>query len=150
MIGLVSCSSSKLNRAAKARDLYTSPLFRASLAYAERHCSRVYVVSALHGLVELYQQLQPYNFQLGERRKTDRKQWASVIAARLIHRHGREVPYVILAGALYANPISQELRTHDGYHDDGWRGARDIRAPLRGMRIGERLSWLRQQAGGAQ
>lgn len=55
MIGLISCSAQKLDRPAPARELYCSPLFKKSIAYAEPRCSTTYVLSALHGLVALDQ-----------------------------------------------------------------------------------------------
>jgi hypothetical protein len=53
-VGLVACSRTKLSRAAPARELYCSPLFRAARAYAERRYGRGrwLIVSARYGLVD--------------------------------------------------------------------------------------------------
>lgn len=151
MIGLVSCSAQKLNRAAPARELYRSPLFRKSLAYAEPRCERVYVLSAAHGLVELDAVTKPYDRKLGG--KKEREAWARRVAGSLIGRHGREIDYLLLAGADYAGPLETALRTHDGYREDRalgchrWYGVprERIKQPLAKMMVGERLRWLNGQ-----
>lgn len=145
MIGLVSCSVTKLLRAAPARELYTSALFRKSLAHAERSCERVYVLSALHGLVELDCRLEPYNRRLGS--KKERGAWAHRVASHLIDRHGRDVDYLLLAGVDYAGPLATALSTYDGFREDGWRGVprERIHQPLAKLKVGERLRWLNDQ-----
>ena len=137
MIGLISCSAHKLNRAAPARELYTSALFRKSLAYAEQQCSAIYVASALHGLVSLDQVIEPYDFTVRGMLRGERQLWAGRIARGLVERHGRE-HYVILAGAEYADPIARELDAFLGLPSP-------VLEPLRGMQIGERLAWLNAQ-----
>jgi uncharacterized protein DUF6884 len=145
VIGLISCSAQKLARPATARELYCSPLFRKSLAYAELRCERVYVLSAAHGLVDLEQQVKPYERRLG--RKKERQAWAHRVAGHLIDRHGRAVDYLLLAGADYAGPLATALSTYDGFREDGWHGVpRDrILDPLAGMQVGLRLRWLNDQ-----
>jgi hypothetical protein len=144
MIGLVSCSAQKLDRPAPARELYCSPLFRKSLAYAEARCSRVYVLSAALGLVELEAEIAPYDRRLG--RKKEREAWAHRVASALIDRHGREVEYLILAGNDYAGPLAAALRTYDGYRDEVWGGVprQRIIQPLLGLQVGERLRKLNE------
>lgn len=60
-IGLVGCSGPKREAPAPARQLYTSQLFRSTLALAERRHDVVYVISAKHELVELDQVVAPYD-----------------------------------------------------------------------------------------
>lgn len=137
MIGLVACSSRKLDRRAPARELYSSPLFRKSLAYAEQRCERVYVLSAKFGLVELDQRIGKYDHRLGC--KTERAAWARRVAGALIDRHGREAEYLVLAGADYARPLATALLTYDGT-------ARErILEPLNRMQVGQRLRWLNDE-----
>lgn len=148
MIGLISCSAQKLDHAAPARELYTSPLFRRSLAYAEATCSVVYVLSALHDVVELDRVIESYNRRLGG--KKERQAWGRRAAQRLVAEHGRDTAYMILAGSDYADPLSVALWTLDGHRGDGWRGvARGlIHTPLAGMSVGLRLRWLNEQLAG--
>jgi hypothetical protein len=148
VIGLVACSSQKLEEPAPARELYCSPLFRRSLAYAESRCSKVYVLSALLDLVELDQVVATYDHRLS---KFERVQWGRRVAAKLIARHGREVEYLILAGKDYADPLATALRTYDGHRDGAWRGveAGRILQPLLGLKVGERLRKLNEWIGAA-
>lgn len=134
MIGLVSCSSLKLEHAAPARELYVSPLFRMSLAYARARCSSVYVLSALHGLVELDAVIEPYDRRLDDSDVAERQIWGSTVVAELEARHG-ESDLMVLAGQLYAGPV----RFYSGH----W--GRRFLEPLRGMMLGRRLQWLTRE-----
>lgn len=143
-IGLVGCGSQKLSRPAPARELYTSPLFRKSLEYAERWCRVVYIISAALGLVELEREVRPYERRMG--RKSEQDAWGARVASLLIARHGRDVDYLVLAGADYARPLATALCTHDGFREGGWRGVpRDrVLQPLRGLSMGRRLRRLNE------
>jgi hypothetical protein len=139
VIGLVSCGATKLDRPAPARELYTSELFRRSLAYAERRCQHVYVLSAKHRMVELDQMVEPYEQRLGA--ATERKQWGDAVARELVARHGGDVAALVLAGAEYADAVRLSWL---------WTpGARElyIVAPLAGLQVGQRLRWLGAQSG---
>lgn len=152
MIGVIACSAQKLAcERAPARELYTSQLFRMSLAYAERRCDGdVYVVSALHELVPLDRELTPYDFEMSDRGgKRARETWGERVASALISKHGRAFETLMLAGKTYADPIARGLCMHFGYDSKAseWRGCRDrpVVEPLKGMQIGQRLSWLSTQ-----
>lgn len=148
MIGLVACSSQKLDRPAPAHELYCSPLFRKSLAFALQRCTQVYVLSGALGLVELDQEVKPYDRRLS---KKERAAWGARVASLLIARHGRDVEYLILAGQDYAVPLATALRTHDGHHEDGWHGVKPERIlqPLLGLKVGIRLKVLNEWIGAA-
>jgi hypothetical protein len=65
---LVACASRKLGRAARARELYQSALFRKSMAYAEGlKPDAVFILSAKHGLLAADEVIEPYDVTLGER-----------------------------------------------------------------------------------
>lgn len=137
MIGLISCSAQKLDRPAPARELYCSPLFRKSLAYAERRCERVYVLSARHHLVELDTVHEPYEHRLGG--VAERERWGDAVACELVARHGGDLAALLLAGTEYVDPIRL-----------GWLwtpGARELYIvdPLAGLQVGQRLRWLNEQ-----
>ena len=59
-IVLISCSKTKLDHPAAARDLYDSPLFRQSRAYAVASGRPWFILSAEHGLVGPDEWLAPY------------------------------------------------------------------------------------------
>ena len=73
----LSCSKSKLNNKAPARELYTGQLFKKAVTWAERHGHHWFVISALHGLVRADQELDPYNFTVKDwRGARERESWA--------------------------------------------------------------------------
>ena len=141
MIGLVSCSAQKLDHPAPARELYCSPLFRKSVAYAEARCEHVYVLSARHHLVALDQVLAPYEHRLGTT-KRERALWATIVTSGLEARHGRtKHDLLLLAGADYVKPLVREVA--HWWRDGSWR--RRVHLPLAGLQVGERLRWLNEQ-----
>lgn len=150
-VGLLSCSTKKLDRSAPARDLYSaSTLFRLSLAYLETFCDQVYVMSALHYLVELDRVIEPYDRRLPTR-KRELDQWGHITGCRIVGRHGRFARYMMLAGADYVIPVRREMTTYLGHRPVAkgsdtyaWQGVphANIATPLDGMQIGERMSWL--------
>lgn len=75
-VALVGCGAAKLPGRHRARDLYTGSLFRAALAHAERSADEVLILSALHGLVGLDDELDAYNVRLDKYRDAERDQWA--------------------------------------------------------------------------
>jgi hypothetical protein len=80
-IGLVACSRRKARDAAPARELYASCLFRAALAYAERHYGpgQWLILSARHGLVEPDSVLNPYDLSLRQLSAREREAWATAL-----------------------------------------------------------------------
>ena len=136
MIGLVSCSAQKLSHDAPARELYCSSLFKKSLAYAEAHCEKTYVLSARHGLVELDQVLKPYDQTLSKQSKQMRQVWGNRVAGMMFQLHPSH-QFLLLAGADYMLAIRHGTR-HECQ--------KQIEEPLRGMMIGERLAFLKEVA----
>lgn len=73
---VVPCGAAKQGSAAPARDLYTGSLFRHQLAAAEGEAAatardlgvdtEVLILSALHGLVQLDEVIEPYDVKIGD------------------------------------------------------------------------------------
>lgn len=150
MIGLVGCAAKKLDRPAPACELYISPLFRLSLAYAEARCLRVYVLSALHRVLDLDTVVEPYEHRLD---RHESEAWARAVSARLIDRHGPHQNYLVLAGADYADPLVEMMRPIEGEHPLDVAGVRvqigTLVQPIRRMTIGGRLRFLSHAVRGA-
>jgi len=136
-VGLVSCSGPKLATPARARELYTSPLFRSSLAHAERHCDRTFVVSARLGLVELDAAIAPYDFEMKRMALSARSTWARNVIGRLLPLIGVDAltHLAMYCGELYAGPL-RAFASVCGI---------EVEEPLAGKQIGQRLSWLKAQ-----
>lgn len=76
-VALISCVSMKLDRPAKARDLYLSPLFKYALKYAESlHPDGIYILSAKYGLLGLEAIVEPYDQTLNAMPVAEVRAWA--------------------------------------------------------------------------
>ncbi|HSR19510.1 MAG TPA: hypothetical protein VLL49_01230, partial [Anaerolineales bacterium] len=102
-IVLVSCASKKRNHRAKARDLYTSPLFVGNLRFAESlKPDSIFILSAKYGLLELDAEIEPYDLTLNHMSPALLRAWAGRVTdqlrrkADLLHDH-----FVFLAGDKY-------------------------------------------------
>lgn len=135
---LVGCGARKLNQPAPARDLYTSPLFRLSLQWAQRQ-GTTYVASAKHGLLRLDDVIEPYDLRLAQLSRPERLRWGREILEALRGLHPQLSELVLLAGADYVRWLWPPTAW-------GWW----VREPLRGMQIGQRVAWLRQVLSEAQ
>lgn len=129
-IALVGCSKEKLAYAAPARDLYTSPLFRAARTWAEANCDGWFILSAKHGLVHPDAVTDPYDAVLPSRRE-ERRAWAALTQAAIVATVPADAELVVLAGERYAGALA---------------GLANLASfPLHGFEIGERLAWLRRE-----
>jgi hypothetical protein len=134
-IGLVACSRSKLDRAAPARELYISPLFRLARCYAERYYGHGhwFILSALHGLVDPETRVEPYDLCLQQLSSAERSVWGRRVARDLRDRFGATTIVLHLhAGAAYRDSIVGAV-------------PHTVEAPLIGLRIGEQLAWYRRR-----
>ncbi len=84
-IVLISCVSKKLSHRACAKDLYISPLFRFSLRYAQEKLSpnKIFILSAKYGLIQLNDEIDPYNVTLKKMSVRKIKDWASKVLQKL-------------------------------------------------------------------
>ena len=132
-IGLVGCVKSKLDTAAPAQDLYTSPLFLRRREWVERTCDRWFILSALHGLVEPDQELKPYDLALSDVGRAERREWSEGVTRALDAAVGPLDDHVF------------ELHAGDAYVDFGLaeglekRGA-TIERPMSGLTLGQQLA----------
>ncbi len=129
---LISCVSQKQARKAKVRNLYTSTLFKLNLKYAEKlRPNKIYVLSAKYGLLSLNDEIAPYNQTLNEMTTAEVKAWAAEVLRQL--RRVSEIEnttYIFLAGNRYRKYLLPALEDYD--------------IPLKGLRIGEQLSKLKE------
>lgn len=137
-VGLVGCVKTKLDHAAPAGELYTSPLFRYRKAYVERTCDRWYVLSAKHGLMEPSVVTKPYEQTLVGAPAAVKKAWATKVLADLEAE-------VELAGAVV------EVHAGKDYMDHGLRAGliavgAEVVEPTAGLRMGQQLAFYRNGA----
>ena len=132
-IVLISCVSQKLPCRARARHLYISPLFKKNLAYAQRlNPDAIFVLSAKYGLVDLDQEIEPYDLTLNTMSADQIKTWAFRVLAQLSERADlSEDHFVFLAGQKYRKYLLPKLKSYE--------------IPMKGLPIGKQLQFLTDQ-----
>jgi hypothetical protein len=131
-VGLVACCGPKLKHPARAKDLYTSDLFRKSVAYLEHlGVSSWAILSAKHGLVMPGAVIRPYDLSLASLPALERARWASRTGNQIMARYPAGTHFVVLGGKHYLAAVP----TGCGYT---WEN------PLKGMGIGQRKSFLKE------
>lgn len=147
-IYLVGCGASKLDRPARARELYTGSLFVAARRYVELQAATWLILSAKHGVVDPRQRLEPYEQKLPKRGE-DLLYWAKGCASGALYKTSRWVDrergipdntpdprrFIFLCGVEYARPVAEWL-TRFGYPSE---------QPLEGLQLGERLRWFKKR-----
>lgn len=130
---VIGCVSQKRSTATPAKDLYTSGLFAGRRRYAERNGAPWVIASALHGVVEPDEVIEPYDVSLKELPPAQKWKWGRIVAEQLVERFGNLSGKVIEihAGAAYCEGLVPTLRE---------QGAHPSR-PLMGLKIGEQLRW---------
>ena len=131
MVVLISCASKKLLRAAKAQDLYRSPLFRLQLKYAmSLKANSIFILSAKHGLVDLDTTLAPYDATLNTMKPREVEAWAGRVFEKLEKTADIKCDtFVMLAGERYRKYLVPRLA--------------NVQIPLRGLGIGKQLQFLK-------
>lgn len=130
---LISCVSKKGDKKTKAKDLYESPLFVKSLAYGQKlNPDKIYILSALHHLLDLDTEIEPYNLTLNNMTKSEKTNWGKIVIEQLQKIADiKNDKFIILAGQNYLTPIQKCLT--------------NIETPLNRKKIGERLQFLTNQ-----
>ncbi len=126
---LIACCGPKLDRPAAVRDLYTSSLFRKSVAFAERNGWRWAVLSAKHCLVQPDDVLEPYDVTLSRMKSWERLDWADRTRRQLVTAFPLCTEFVVLAGKLYRAAVVSLPHT----------------TPMAGLGIGRQLQWLTER-----
>ncbi len=129
----ISCVKSKRSYRSRAEDLYTSPLFRKLLAYAKTlNPDRIVVLSAKHGVLDLDDEVDPYEMTLNRMGKADRLAWADGVLAQLRRRADLDRDeFVFLAGQRYREHLIPHIR--------------HASVPMEGLTLGNQLAWLQRR-----
>ena len=129
---LISCVKRKLDHAAPAKDLYTSPLFRLSWKYAQtRNPDKIFILSAKYHLLNSEKVVEPYDQTLNRMNSQDRKEWSAKVLKELrANTDTKNDRFVLLAGRSYLRYIEDEI-----VHKE---------EPLKGLSFGRRISRLKE------
>ncbi len=136
-VALVACVSKKSSVPRPARDLYESDWFLKSSAYAEQTADQWFILSAKYGLVDPQKVIAPYDVTLNRMPANDRRVWAYRVMSELGNQVSKGDRIVFLAGEKYRERLIEPLE------DLGC----NVEIPMKGLRIGEQLRWLKQRVG---
>jgi len=130
-IVLIACAASKTPQAAPAQELYCSTLFKNGLEYAKLlKPDDIFILSAMHHLVELDDVLNPYNLTLNEMKSKDIEVWANKVLEQITSKSYdlANDKFIFLAGDKYRKFITPHMPHHE--------------VPMKGLGIGYQLQWL--------
>ncbi|WP_423798204.1 DUF6884 domain-containing protein [Neobacillus sp. SAB-20_R2A] len=131
-IVLISCVSKKKNYETTAENLYDSTLFKYALQYAKSiNPDKIYILSALYGLLETTDKVEPYNKTLNDMSAKEKKEWSTMVLKQM---RKKEIDlendrFVFLAGNNYRKYLVEHISHYQ--------------LPLEGKRIGEQVSYLK-------
>lgn len=127
---LISCVSKKRSNKCKACDLYISPLFKKNLNYAQRlQPDHIFILSAKYSLVELDQEIEPYDLTLNTMIAREIRRWAAGVLRQLAEKTDlRHDHFVFLAGAKYRKYLVPQMA--------------HVEVPFEGLPIGKQLQRL--------
>ena len=142
-IVLISCVSKKRGVKTKSKDLYQSALFKYSLTYAySLRPDKIFILSALHHVLDLETEIEPYDVTLSNVPKSKRKiglivlspaekiEWGNKVVEMLSEQTDlQNDQFIILAGREYIKPIKPYIKKIDDR--------------LHGLRQGERVKYMK-------
>ncbi len=129
-IVLIGCCGKKRTTPCAAKDLYLSPLFKKSVAWAERFGLSWAVLSAKHGLVWPKDVVVPYNLSMRGMSSADKLGWKHLVM-RQLQPYRQYYSFIVLAGKEYCT----------------WTSGYQAELPMNGMGIGTRLKVLSEKNG---
>ena len=137
---LVACCKTKATPPGSGKKLrpgklYTSPLFKKSMTYADQF-SQAFILSAQHGLLDPDgKPLESYDKHINQLSAREKRDWADRVAGKFISetRIPKDYPIVILAGKAYTDVLIPRLRE---------LGYTNVVLPLERLGSGKRLQKL--------
>lgn len=133
MIIFLACTKSKADKPCKAQEMYKGELFKKSLVYAIKQKPRViYILSAKYGLLELDDEISPYEKTLNGASKHERKLWSYMVYKQLQEKgidFNEEV--IFLAGENYRQYLKRLFPR--------------ATIPLQGLSIGRQLQYFKNR-----
>lgn len=132
-IVLISCASKKLPYKDKAKNLYISSLFKLNLKYAKSiNPDKIFILSAKHHLLDLEQEIEPYNLTLNSFSDKEIKSWAEKILEQLQKFSDLEKDgFIFLAGEKYRRHLLPKIKNYS--------------SPLKNLGIGKQLKFLKNK-----
>lgn len=138
MIVFLSCVAEKNDHRCAAKDLYISPLFQKSYAYAQQlNPDHIYILSAKYYLLELDDVISPYNLTLKDMDAESKHIWADKVVEKMKEKSiDFNEDVVFLTGTVYYQYLLDYFPNHSLPFAEAELGG-----------IGYILQWLDQQIG---
>ncbi|MYL18202.1 hypothetical protein GLW36_16345 [Halorubrum terrestre] len=134
-VGLVSCTKSKREKAAKPKDLYLeSAFFRKARQYVEANHDAWYILSAKHHLLDPDgESIEPYDETLNGASVDTKREWAETVFEQLREEGllGDGNRIVFHAGRDYHEELTPRLS----------ETSVEFSVPTDGLQFGETLAW---------
>lgn len=131
MIAFISCGKRKQNHSCKASDMYIGDYFKKNLEYAKKIADKVYILSAKYGLLHLDDIISPYEYTLVKKTERIKKIWAYKVYCQLKEENiDFNEPAIFIAGREYSSYLIQKFPNG--------------KMPFKNMRIGKRLTFLKE------
>lgn len=132
-IVLISCVNKKVPYKSKAEKLYISPLFKYNLQYARSlNPNNIFILSTKYGLLNLEQEIEPYNKTLKKMYSDEIKIWAKRVINQLKEvANLKEDKIIFLAGEKYRKYLIPYISNYE--------------IPLKNLKIGEQLQYLKNE-----
>lgn len=128
---LISCCRPKLNVRSRAKDIYISTRFKYSLQYAKQlRPDMIFILSSKYGLLNMYKEIDTYDETLNNKSAWEVELWSLDVAKELCKVSNLHNDlFIFLAGIKYRKYILPYINHY--------------RIPLKGMRIGQQLKFLK-------
>lgn len=118
--------------------MYTGQLFKLAYAHALRNADDVHIISALHGLLSPFDEIDYYDLTLNKMLLSEQRAWADGVVDDLFMSYPlTRLRLVFYAGQAYIRPILEAAYQQSGY----W----DMENPMEGLDLFQRLRWLREE-----
>lgn len=129
-IVLITCVKKKLDRKCRAENLYVSPFFKKSLAYAKSlNPDKIFILSAKYGLLSLSKEVSTYDLTLNNFKTKELKDWAEGTLKQLQRVSDIDKDkFIFLAGVKYRKYLLPRIKNY--------------KIPLKGLGIGKQLQFL--------
>lgn len=109
-IAFISCVKTKKNHKCKAGDLYISDLFKKSKEYCLKKYDKVYILSAKYGLLDLNEEIEPYELTLNNMSISEQKKWAYKVYKQIESKIGLEYEFYFFCGKNYRKYLLPKLK----------------------------------------
>lgn len=87
-VGIIPCTSTKNPNATTARSLYRGGPFATMMTHARQRCDRIFIMSALFGLIPEDHSVHYYDLYLGDHTKAQRAEYLRLLAPQSAELRG--------------------------------------------------------------